>query len=407
MVCANSTFYNIAASLISGGPRIYKKDANSIASNNEITNDNIINSAAMINQENYPSETHIITTEDGYILTIFRIPGALGSIPVFLQHGLLESSSGWLIAGKNKALAYILSDNGYDVWLGNARGNTFSRKHQTLSTSDPRFWNFSWQELGLYDLPAIITYISELKNDSLFCVGHSMAATTFSVMAIERPEVAKNIKAMITLAPATYLHHIKGPVKLLSFFWRELQRISNALGIYEVFPRNIFVDNFAQYICKKQILRNIFCSNSLFLIAGYNPEQLDYSLLSKIWSDFPSGTSMKLFIHWLQQMTVNKLRKFDYGSRLNLEVYNNSRPPSYDLSKIQVPVAVFWSENDWLVDKKDVQYFYNQIPIKLGNYNIKHSKFNHFDFLWAVDAPELVYYKILQVMADYKNQIIK
>jgi lysosomal acid lipase/cholesteryl ester hydrolase len=75
----------------------------------------------------------------------------------------------------------------------------------------------------LYDLPAIITYISQLKNDSLFYIGHSMAATTFSVMAIERPEVAKNIKAMITLAPATYVRHMKGPVRLLSLFWREFQ----------------------------------------------------------------------------------------------------------------------------------------------------------------------------------------
>lgn len=48
-------------------------------------------------------------------------------------------------------------------------------------------------------------------------------------------------------------------------------------------------------------------------------------------------------------MSVNKLRKFDYGMETNLKVYNNSEPPDYDLSKLEVPVAVFWSENDWLV----------------------------------------------------------
>jgi lysosomal acid lipase/cholesteryl ester hydrolase len=61
---------------------------------------------------------------------------------------------------------------------------------------------------------------------------------------------------------------------------------------------------------------------------------------------------MKLFTHWLQQMTVSEFRKFDYGSRINLKFYNSSEPPNYDLSKIKVPVAVFWSDNDWLVGKQ-------------------------------------------------------
>jgi lysosomal acid lipase/cholesteryl ester hydrolase len=54
-------------------------------------------------------ETHIITTEDGYILTLFRIPGPSGSSPVFLQHGLLESSTSWLIPGRNKSLGNYLN----------------------------------------------------------------------------------------------------------------------------------------------------------------------------------------------------------------------------------------------------------------------------------------------------------
>lgn len=60
--------------------------------------------AEMIQQENYPLEIHTVRTEDGYILTLYRIPGPPGSIPVFLQHGLLESSTDWLIPGKGKSL---------------------------------------------------------------------------------------------------------------------------------------------------------------------------------------------------------------------------------------------------------------------------------------------------------------
>lgn len=62
---------------------------------------------------------------------------------------------------------------------------------------------------------------------------------------------------------------------------------------------------------------------------------------------------MKLLIHWLQQISVNKFCKFDYGdAETNLQVYNSTTPPEYDLSRMNVPVAVFWGDKDWLVDPK-------------------------------------------------------
>ena len=50
-----------------------------------------------------------------------------------------------------------------------------------------------------------------------------MASTTFSVMAIERPEVASKVKAMIGLAPATYVYHLKSPLRLLVPLRRQFQ----------------------------------------------------------------------------------------------------------------------------------------------------------------------------------------
>lgn len=62
----------------------------------------------MIRKEGYPAEAHVIPTEDGYLLTLHRIPGDKSSPPVFLQHGLLSSSADWVIPGKGKGLGMIL-----------------------------------------------------------------------------------------------------------------------------------------------------------------------------------------------------------------------------------------------------------------------------------------------------------
>lgn len=42
-------------------------------------------------------------------------------------------------------VAFQLSDLGFDVWLGNSRGNTYSRKHVSLNADeDLGYWNFSY-----------------------------------------------------------------------------------------------------------------------------------------------------------------------------------------------------------------------------------------------------------------------
>lgn len=92
-----------------------------------------------------------VKTEDGYLLTLFRIPYGIKNNnsdvkekPVaFLFHGLFLSGEDWVALGPEKSLAFILADAGYDVWLGNARGNMHSRKHVKYNpTWNGKFWDF-------------------------------------------------------------------------------------------------------------------------------------------------------------------------------------------------------------------------------------------------------------------------
>ena len=113
----------------------------------------------------YPFETHTVVTPDGYYLTLFRLQAKgtsmkFGKPVVFLQHGLFNDANSWLLNGEPHALAFKLANAGFDVWMGNNRGNKFSRRHKYLSTSDPRYWNFSFDEMAKYDLPTQLAFVS-------------------------------------------------------------------------------------------------------------------------------------------------------------------------------------------------------------------------------------------------------
>lgn len=74
----------------------------------------------MIRRAGYPAEAHVITTEDGYLLTLHRIPGGNDSLPVLLLHAFVCSSADWVILGKDKALGtnlYLIPKRRLEILL--------------------------------------------------------------------------------------------------------------------------------------------------------------------------------------------------------------------------------------------------------------------------------------------------
>jgi lysosomal acid lipase/cholesteryl ester hydrolase len=111
-------------------------------------------------------EKHYVTTDDDYIINIHRVtnPELTSSQPVFLLHGFIDSSSCWIANGE-KSGAVILAKNGFDVWMPNCRGNKFSRLHKYLNPNyHPEFWDFTFEEMALYDTKATIERIKEITG---------------------------------------------------------------------------------------------------------------------------------------------------------------------------------------------------------------------------------------------------
>ena len=81
----------------------------------------------------------------------------MGQRPVvFLMHGFADSADAWIVH-KEKSPVALLANEGFDVWVGNARGN----KYNEVPEDDFFFWDFTVTTLGEYDTPAMIDYVLE------------------------------------------------------------------------------------------------------------------------------------------------------------------------------------------------------------------------------------------------------
>lgn len=75
--------------------------------------------------------------------------------------------------------AFQLVRAGYDVWLGNSRGNKYSRQHTKLDPDwDNEFWMYDWETMGDHDIPTVINYIiKETGHPKIAYIGHSQGTT--------------------------------------------------------------------------------------------------------------------------------------------------------------------------------------------------------------------------------------
>lgn len=68
--------------------------------------------------------------------------------------------------------------------MGNTRGNSYSRNHVTFEpcSTCPDFWNFGFDDSGVYDYKAEVDYILDITTqEQIHFIGHSMGTTQFLV----------------------------------------------------------------------------------------------------------------------------------------------------------------------------------------------------------------------------------
>ena len=164
----------------------------------------------------YTWEPYELTTDDGYILTTFRITGKKGEKiepdeslnPVMLMHGLGCDATSWVDPSWepfNLPLPLRLFDRGFDVYMASNRGTKYCQQHTSLALDDPKFWDFSWAEMGLYDDVSNIKFIKERTGKKVSYVGVSQGTVQmfYALSTIEEDFLKDNLFTFAAIDPCT------------------------------------------------------------------------------------------------------------------------------------------------------------------------------------------------------------
>ena len=109
-------------------------------------------------------------------------------IVVLILHGVSDSADSFG-AMEDSIVNYFLN-KGFDVWMANNRGNKYSCTNSQISNTDPKFWDFSFQEMAEHDFPLFLQTVKvETGKDKITVMGHSQGGTQILAALAERPEL--------------------------------------------------------------------------------------------------------------------------------------------------------------------------------------------------------------------------
>nr|ABA71710.1 male accessory gland protein [Drosophila melanogaster] len=351
----------------------------------------------LIEKYGYPSETNYVTSEDGYRLCLHRIPRP-GAEPVLLVHGLMASSASWVELGPKDGLAYILYRKGYDVWMLNTRGNIYSRENLNRRLKPNKYWDFSFHEIGKFDVPAAIDHILiHTHKPKIQYIGHSQGSTVFFVMCSERPNYAHKVNLMQALSPTVYLQENRSPVlKFLGMFKGKYSMLLNLLGGYEISAKTKLIQQFRQHICSGSELGSSICAIFDFVLCGFDWKSFNTTLTPIVAAHASQGASAKQIYHYAQLQGDLNFQRFDHGAVLNRVRYESSEPPAYNLSQTTSKVVLHHGEGDWLGSTSDVIRLQERLPNLVESRKVNSEGFSHFDFTLSKDVRPLLYSHVLR-----------
>ena len=342
-------------------------------------------------------EEHEVITEDGYKLTLWHLTpnsSVNKNKVVYFQHGFQCTSWVFFQLGKN-SLPILLSNLGYDIWLGNSRGSLFSLDHVYLDSeqANGEYWEFSMDETVFYDLPSSIDYVIQTSGaKKVSYIGHSQGTTLFFMLYMHNPSYVETfIDKYISLGTVPSISYSDFlPIKFLDKVYGLLEMsmpLTKAISFSA--GQRIILSN----ICKNSPK---ICKTSFEAAASLIPtNRIKYETLFPFLYYYPGGTSSYSILQWSQIHQAKKLVYFnpDYSETKEFK--------EYDINVIRnwkIKSFIQRSDCDTFSSYEDVTELYNTIEDKSIIKLVDTPNYGHTDDLAAESAIDDVYIPVIKFL---------
>ncbi|KAI9711492.1 MAG: cholesterol esterase [Bogoriella megaspora] len=357
----------------------------------------------------YSAEEHIVHTSDGYLLGLHRLgwrkgeeeqrvnsgSNSLQKKVIYMHHGLLMNSEVWVcLTEKERCLPFTLVEMGYDVWLGNNRGNKYSKKSVHNAPTDTKFWDFSMDEFAFHDIPDSISYIlTTTAQPSLSYIGFSQGtAQAFATLSIH-PTLNDKVDVFIALAPAM------APAGLASSVVDSLVKTSPDV-LFLAFGRRAILGSTTmwQAILYPPIFVR-FIDIGLSFLFGWQSQNITPHQKLAAYPHLYSFTSTKSVVHWFQIIRNGTFQMYDDEVQAPFSLTNGSKyykVAKFPTRNIKTPIVLVYGGSDSLVD---INLMRKELPKHTIAQEIPH--YEHLDFLWAADVHTQVFPHVIDALNSF------
>lgn len=374
----------------------------------------------MAEAQGYLIREHVVATKDNYLLVVHKLEKPVSEAePIdednkkvaYFHHGLLTNSELFILGAQKKcSLPFLLVDLGYEVWLGNNRGNKYSRKHLQYSVSDDKFWDFSLDEFALYDVPDTISYVlSHYKPDTkLTYVGFSQGCSQLFASLSLKPELNQKLNLFVALSPAVVPHNLKHPV----FKVIVLQTAKDNQFLFSLFGRRALMPSvsFWSYIMGSSLYQQVV-DTSLTYLFGWSGKNISAVQKKVGYPHMFSNSSVKSLVHWFQIINAKRFQMYDETGKYGITSLailsqflkrKSHRVAPFPVSHhLNVPMVLAYGTDDILVDiESTTRLVLDQNPKMKRNVLdvIQCPGYEHMDTLWGHDVYDVVFSRVISTM---------
>lgn len=402
---------------------------------NDTLNEDIGNFSVqdIIKRSKFEYENHYVVSNDNYITQLCRIINPLADRrqlkqpPVMLMHGGLISPTAYVWGSSaqhhpeeyprgpnskpftsfNRSLAFVLANNGYDVWLVGIRGaDKQNQEHRNLSgpksidqiikhkrkksflrqqKEAERYWMFTMDDEIEFELPRQIDKVMNVTGSNKVNLFTYSQSTQMSLALVSQNlDYAKKVHSLISMAPVL---NDKGTNWLIRAYYRLFctyvpvklgTRLTSEMVLTKPMRKLILKINKNKYLRYSLLkgLGSVFFGSSAKYLTLLEPSVVWHSLMP---------ISFQQLKHYCQQAVAGKLQKYDYGYWKNMKAYRSLKPKAIDISDLHI--------DNWMVISGTNDNFASPKSIEQVLRDVKHPKpykhlivdgYSHLDLIAAI-----------------------